>query len=298
VDEVVALGVDPHTVYLYWEVRPTTLAQAQDQHPEGKLAVRVAAVSPSWSGPSTQTRDHVVDALYGDLSVRGLEPGAIVRVSIGWLAGEHFQPLAIGDEVTTPRKLSLETKTSTETVAPTGLPDGAVQVPREPSKAQSEPLLPSGRVTARPKLASDPTPSAPRAAALRAPAERLGLDTEEEPRELLTLTEHVDEIASGVITTLRLRLRRVMRAGSSELAWEALSDEERLQLRARRRRVEFDRSGLPGAAGVEGGDQDLDTVAPFPWLGRRLRGGSSEWSLGGASDLFRRRRGAGLSSHR
>lgn len=103
VDEVVAVAVDPHTVYLYWEVRPLSLAEARDEHPEGALVVRVASLTPSLSGVSSEVRDLRVDALHGELFVRGLPAGTHVRVTIGYAHREGFEPFAVGVEVHTPR---------------------------------------------------------------------------------------------------------------------------------------------------------------------------------------------------
>ncbi|HEY4116331.1 MAG TPA: DUF4912 domain-containing protein, partial [Byssovorax sp.] len=65
VDEVVAIAVDPRTLYVYWEVRPTTLARARAAHADGSLALRLGSVSASWSGPVNETHDVRVDELHG-----------------------------------------------------------------------------------------------------------------------------------------------------------------------------------------------------------------------------------------
>jgi hypothetical protein len=109
VDEVVAIAVDPRTIYLYWEVRPTTLARTRARQPDGYLCVRVATVTASWEGPMVDTRDLPVDALYGDRFLREIQPGANVRVSIGWRSEEDFAPFAVGAEVTAPRAVPVET---------------------------------------------------------------------------------------------------------------------------------------------------------------------------------------------
>ena len=102
VDEIVAIAVDPETVYLYWEVRPTTLARARARRPEGKMVIRAVCVAPSWDGPALETREIPIDELYGDLFVRGVAPGSNVRVSVGWIAGGDFDPFAVGDELAAP----------------------------------------------------------------------------------------------------------------------------------------------------------------------------------------------------
>lgn len=109
VDEIVAIAVDPRSIYLYWEIRPTTLARARARRPDGSLCIRVIAVAPSWEGPIVNARDVAVSALFGDLFIRDLEPGSNVRVSVGWLAGAEFEPLAVGTEISAPRATPAET---------------------------------------------------------------------------------------------------------------------------------------------------------------------------------------------
>jgi hypothetical protein len=102
VDEIVALAVDPFTLYFYWEVRATSLARAQARRPGGWLAVRVAGVTASWSGPVTRVRDLRADSLYGDRFLRDIDPGSNIRVSVGWQSGDEFEPFAVGLDVTAP----------------------------------------------------------------------------------------------------------------------------------------------------------------------------------------------------
>jgi hypothetical protein len=108
VDEVVAIAVDPRTIYLYWEVRATTLAHARARRPDGALCVRLASVTASWEGPLVDARDLHVDALYGDRFVRDVQPGSNVRVSVGWKSAEGFEPFAVGAEVMAPRMVPVE----------------------------------------------------------------------------------------------------------------------------------------------------------------------------------------------
>ncbi len=102
VDEIVALAVDPFTLYFYWEVRATSLARAQARRPNGWLAVRVAGVTASWNGPITRVRDLRADALHGDRFLRDIDPGSNIRVSVGWQSGDEFEPFAVGLDVTAP----------------------------------------------------------------------------------------------------------------------------------------------------------------------------------------------------
>ncbi|AKT42806.1 DUF4912 domain-containing protein [Chondromyces crocatus] len=105
VDEIVGMAVDPETLYVYWEVRPTTLARARARKPWGQLILRLIAVLPTWRGPTVEGRDLHVDALFGDRFVRGIPVGANVRLSIGWFADDSFEPFAVGLEIATPRPL-------------------------------------------------------------------------------------------------------------------------------------------------------------------------------------------------
>ena len=109
VDEIVALAVDPFTLYFYWEVRATSLARAQARRPSGWLAVRIAGVTASWNGPVTRVRDLRADSLYGDRFLRDIEPGSNIRVSVGWQSGDEFEPFAVGLEVTAPHLRASDT---------------------------------------------------------------------------------------------------------------------------------------------------------------------------------------------
>lgn len=102
VDEVVALPVDPRTLYVYWEIRTETLEAARREAKDGELVVRVVAVSATWEGPVSVTRDVEVHASMGDWFVRDLPPGAILRVAVGWRSPSGFAPFAVGLEVAAP----------------------------------------------------------------------------------------------------------------------------------------------------------------------------------------------------
>lgn len=102
VDEAIVMPVDPRTVYVYWEVRESTLSAARASDPVGDLVMRVVAVSASWDGPIVETRDLEVYHQRGDWFVRDLPPGALVRAAIGWRAASRFAPLAIGVETSAP----------------------------------------------------------------------------------------------------------------------------------------------------------------------------------------------------
>ncbi|MDC0741869.1 DUF4912 domain-containing protein [Polyangium mundeleinium] len=126
VDEIVAIAVDPATIYLYWEVRPVSLARARARHTDGALVVRMVQVTPSWDGPIVEQRDLRIDALFGDAYLRNLQAGSNVRVSIGWLAHGMFEPFAIGAEVMTSRS---EPTTSVSTRVARWTPERGVHRP-------------------------------------------------------------------------------------------------------------------------------------------------------------------------
>lgn len=102
VDEIVALPVDPRTLYVYWEVREETLSLARAEAEDGKLVVRVVAVTATWEGPVVHTRDIEVQATVGDWFVRDLPEGAIVRAALGWQSELGFGPFAVALEIGAP----------------------------------------------------------------------------------------------------------------------------------------------------------------------------------------------------
>ncbi|WP_437722345.1 tetratricopeptide repeat protein [Sorangium sp. So ce861] len=120
-DEVVGLAVDPETLYVYWEVRPRTLARARARRPGGQLVIRVVAVLPSWERPVVEQRDLAIDALFGDMFVRDIPAGSHLRMCTGWLDGDVFEPFAVGLEVAAPRAVPLAPR------SPTPEPDASAQ---------------------------------------------------------------------------------------------------------------------------------------------------------------------------
>lgn len=137
VDEIVGIAVDPTTAYVYWEVRPLVLARAHARLSEGSMIVRLISVTPTWDGPVTEQRDVRIDALVGDVYVRGLQPGSHVRISVGWLAHGEYTPFAIGESVTTPRKEPTVAKASTTA---RWMPEGA-PVPVTPGQTSDASLV-------------------------------------------------------------------------------------------------------------------------------------------------------------
>jgi hypothetical protein len=102
VDEVVLMPVDPSTVFIYWEVRRATLALAQGEAPEGKLVLRILAVTASVEGPRLTMRDVDLPGLVGDWVVRDMPVGAVMRAAVGWRRGPSFAPVSVAMELTGP----------------------------------------------------------------------------------------------------------------------------------------------------------------------------------------------------
>ncbi len=102
VDECVAVSVDPTTLFAYWEIRESTLTHVRRRRPDGKVALRVLVVTPSWDGPMSSTYDIDVGESFGDWFVRDLPPGAVVRVAIGWRSEGTFLPIAHCPALETP----------------------------------------------------------------------------------------------------------------------------------------------------------------------------------------------------
>ncbi|WP_394826442.1 DUF4912 domain-containing protein [Pendulispora albinea] len=94
VDECVAIPVDPRTMFVYWEVRDDTLAYLKRTHRDGQIALRVLIIEPTWDGPRTYVRDHVVNAQVGDYFIRDLPLGCVVRAGLGWREGDAFVSVA------------------------------------------------------------------------------------------------------------------------------------------------------------------------------------------------------------
>ncbi len=102
VDECVALAVDPVTLYVYWEVRESTLERVRRLRAGGSLTLRLLVVTPSWEGPRSAIRDFDVDAPIANRIVRDLPAGAVVRAAIGWRTGEVYLPIAHAPALETP----------------------------------------------------------------------------------------------------------------------------------------------------------------------------------------------------
>ncbi len=104
-DECVALAVDPSTLYVYWETRPASVIRATRAIEGAEPALRVLVVVPDLDGPRSETRDYpVTEAAGGELFVRDLPEGAILRAAIGVRNGTRFLPIAHTTDVEPPRR--------------------------------------------------------------------------------------------------------------------------------------------------------------------------------------------------
>lgn len=251
VDEVVAIAVNPTTVYLYWEVRATTFARARAARPDGRLVVRLVSVTPSWEGPATEVRDVPVDELYGDLFVRDLTPGANVRTSVGWIDDGHFEPFAVGVEIAAPRAIPSD-RVSTTVAKWTDAPiEGGFRAAHIADAAVARMLrATSGPVTHETDTLSFALPH---------------------PRAEGDAAGHAPPGAGPgmAVVTRRWRETRVRLGGASDLVRDDVDHELVEHLGG---------PGRPGRPGW-GGASDL------------ARGGASDLVRGGASDLARLRRG-------
>jgi hypothetical protein len=106
VDECVAVAMDPGTLYVYWEVRDRTLEELRSQSRGAGLAIRVVVVEPAWNGPQTSVRDYDVHTSLGEIFVRDLPPGCVVRAAVGVrnkAEPRDFVPVAHSPPVETPQ---------------------------------------------------------------------------------------------------------------------------------------------------------------------------------------------------
>ena len=94
-DEVVLMPVDLTTVFIYWEIRGSTLENARTTDSAGVLVLRLLAVNPDWRGPVVETRDLETDQIAGEWLVRDLPVGAVLRAALGWRTASRFEPLAV-----------------------------------------------------------------------------------------------------------------------------------------------------------------------------------------------------------
>lgn len=81
-------------MYTRWNVSWSTLGSLLGTRPNGRFVVRAHVVTPGWDGPTTETRDLIVDPDDGEAVLQALPEPSVVRVAVGWLEGSTFVPLA------------------------------------------------------------------------------------------------------------------------------------------------------------------------------------------------------------
>jgi len=265
VDEIVALAVDPRTLYLYWEVRPKTLARAQSQRPDGRLTIRVASVIASWDGPIVETRDLHIDSLHGDRFIYDIKPGSNVRVSIGWLTDGVFDPFAVGVEVTAPRVLPFEAM-SREVARWEPRPRGRAA---EPARASAQ-VPRASEPDARPSLEAPLPRSTPRVLSSTFEAPRVLI----EPRATLG----AGALALGALEAHMPDEEQPGERFEEPSWWEQAGGASELS------------RGGPGRRRMRLGARRRPAGLGDVWPGWRQEnppGGASELSRGGASELSR-----------
>jgi hypothetical protein len=94
-DECVAIPIDRETLFVQWRVSERTRAHFEESRPGGALVLRVVVISPAWNGPESSVRDVHGPGAQGDLVLRELPPGAVVRAAIGWRVGEDLVGRAV-----------------------------------------------------------------------------------------------------------------------------------------------------------------------------------------------------------
>ncbi len=103
VDECVAIAVDPHAIYVYWEAREQTMEHLRASSDGAVVTIRVVAVEPAWDGPRASVHDYEVRATLGELFVHDLPPGVAIRVAVGLRSGTAFVPIAHSPPLETPQ---------------------------------------------------------------------------------------------------------------------------------------------------------------------------------------------------
>jgi hypothetical protein len=90
--ECVAIPASADALYVWWRLSRDATARLADA--EAFFVVRAVILVPTWDGPEVSTCDVVCDEALGELFVRDVPPGAVVRVAVGTREDEVFVPLA------------------------------------------------------------------------------------------------------------------------------------------------------------------------------------------------------------
>lgn len=94
-DHLVLVSVDGSSALACWELGGWALDAARDGSPDGKLILRVVAVTPTWDGPVSEVRDVDLPDATGEFWIGELPPKAVLRAAIGWRTDAGFDPLAV-----------------------------------------------------------------------------------------------------------------------------------------------------------------------------------------------------------
>lgn len=87
--ECVALPIGEGRTFVRWSIRGR-----DEKEGTGSLVLRAHVITPSWDGPSFDTRDLPVDVADGEAVLRGIPERAVLRVAIGYVRDGVFVPLA------------------------------------------------------------------------------------------------------------------------------------------------------------------------------------------------------------
>ncbi len=121
--ECIAIPLGHGSFYVWWRLTPEVRRIAE----EAFFFVRAAVFVPTWDGPERTTHDVACDPTAGELVLRDLPEGAIVRIAIGVMEGGELVPLAHSPAL--------------ETASPSGLvqwtPDGTRPIVLDDPRAAS-----------------------------------------------------------------------------------------------------------------------------------------------------------------
>ena len=81
-------------LYVRWCVSAALIDRQLGARPRGRFVVRAHVVTPSWDGPTAETRDLVMNPDSEEATLEALPEPSVVRVAVGWLDGETFVPFA------------------------------------------------------------------------------------------------------------------------------------------------------------------------------------------------------------
>jgi hypothetical protein len=88
--ECVAIPLEGGGSYVWWRLSPDARQIAE----KAFFFVRAVVLVPTWDGPERHTRDVACDPATGELVLRDLPNGAVVRIAIGFMDGGEIVPLA------------------------------------------------------------------------------------------------------------------------------------------------------------------------------------------------------------